>query len=269
VSLPITLRITRGAAPPPEPVGNWDLAANLPSGMTLVTDNPWTSEWGGWNIATNREGPMPEIGTDASQPETNIASGSVKTSDAVLIQSYAGTPDGFEPKFPISSLGNGLEVFISIVVKFLPSWENPITSGIKWHLVNAELDALDRSAGWFGTGNQVAGVQSAPAQYWVWDGTRADAPGSRPSAQPTLGAGLMTQGQWHKVQYRLRKDPALVQIRMNDVLIVDASGFEWTDPAGVFTTFQMGATWGGGATPNPAPEGTIIHYARSAIWTGS
>jgi hypothetical protein len=289
VSLPITLRITRGAAPPPEPPGDpdfADLSTNLPSGMTLHTEttfpedftNPipgpaWQDPVSGvyWSIASNRQGEDPTIESDATAPSGT---------GTVFRQNYAGVADGFEPKFPNTGLGGGLEVFIAMHVKFAESWTNPITSGIKWHILNAMQDGSSQTAGWFGTGREVGGASETinePNQGWVFNGQCAEMteeacgiPESegavRFQLRPALGTGLMTRGVWHKVQYYMNKNPGTVRIWVDDVAVVDWSGFTWGDPAGGWQTIQMGATWGGGATPNPAPEGTIIYYDRCAIW---
>ena len=132
----------------PPPVGSEELASNLPAGMTLHTDNPFTSTTYvdpvtgvQWRYATNRQGETPTIEIDSTAPSGN---------GRVFRQSYAGVEDGREPQFPATSLGNGNEVFIAMHVKFDALWENPQNSGIKWHLFNAiQGETGSRAAGWF------------------------------------------------------------------------------------------------------------------------
>jgi hypothetical protein len=253
------------------------LASNLPAGMTLVTDNPMVSNmlegWrdpvtgARWSIATNREGETPRIEEDATAPSGN---------GRVFRQSYAGVRDGHEPMFPATGLGNGNEVFIAMHVKFDEQWENPMNSGIKWHLVNAMQHGSSQAAGWFGTGREEDGAPGTvhePNQGFVFNGTcasgncgiRESPTAVRYQQRPALGTGLMTRGRWHKVQYYLSKNPGIVRIWLNDVLIVDATDFQWTDPAGAWQSFQMGATWGGGIG-HPGPENNRIYYDRVIIW---
>jgi hypothetical protein len=253
-----------------------DLASNLPAGMTLVTDNPMVSDmlegWrdpvtgARWAIATNREGEIPRIEEDATAPSGN---------GRVFRQSYAGVRDGYEPMFPATGLGNGNEVFIAMHVKFDERWENPMNSGLKWHLVNAMQHGSSQTAGWFGLSRADGDgsvTQLEPSQGWVYNGQCASgycgepAGVVRPKLHPSPSlAGLMWRGEWHKVQYYLSKSPAVVRIWVNDVLVVDNSAFEWNDPAGAWQSFQMGATWGGGIG-HPGPENNRIYYDRVMIW---
>jgi len=254
-----------------------DLSTNVPAGMTLHTENSftaiqWTDPVSGvyWNYASNRQGETPTIEDDETAPSGN---------GKVFRQSYAGVQDGYEPQFPLTSLGGGNEVFVSMHVKFDALWENPLNSGIKWHIVNAIQHGESQAAGWFGTGREYGGAAETlhePNQGFVFNGQCAEmteaACGIRESPmavrfqlRPALGTGLMTRGEWHKVQYYLRKDPGLVRIWVDDVLVVDHSGFTWGDPSGTWQSIQLGATWGGGIG-HPGPENNRIYYDKVMIW---
>ena len=266
----------------PWPADVSELASNLPPGMTLVTDNPFPADFidwnrqgawrdpvtgAHWNIATNRKGEPPSIVSDPTDPSS---------SGLVFRQSYIGVRDGHEPKFPATGLGGGLEVFIAMHVKFDAAWQNPRNSGIKWHIVNAMQNGTSQSAGWLGTGREVGGADATmdePNQSFVFNGTCASGDCGIPESptavryqlRPALGTGLMTRGEWHKVQYYLSKNPGIVRIWVDDVLVVDHTGFTWNDPAGTWQSFQMGATWGGGVGA-PGYAGNIIYYDRAIIW---
>jgi hypothetical protein len=233
---------------------------------TLTYDDPLSDAF--WSWATNRSGEDPTIEDDATAPSGN---------GKVWRQNYAGVPDGTEPKYPTVNMGNGLEVFISMHVKFAESWTTPFTSGIKWHLLNATQDGSTQTAGWFGIKRESEEQTLEPNLRWQFNGTCV--PGGNCGIYPTEGSvrpeyipdpvslATMTRGVWHKLQYYMNKNtPGIVRIWLNDVLIVDETGFEWNDPTGGWEAFVMGATWGGSATPNPAPEGAIIYYDRCAIW---
>ena len=250
----------------PPPAGIEELASNLPPGMTLVTDNQFTVTSGQdpatgayWGIASNRQGEIPTIEIDPTAPSGN---------ERVFRQSYAGVEDGHEPMFPSTGLGVGNEVFIAMHVKFDELWENPQNSGIKWHITNA-MQGGDGSqtAGWFGIGRESETNTAEPNLHWVFNGTCADCvsqPRSRLDSDPPA-AGNLTRGEWHKVQYYLSKDPGRIAVWVNDVLIIDHSGFTWTHPAGTWQSFQMGATWGGGIG-HAGPENNRIYYDRVIIW---
>jgi hypothetical protein len=260
------------------PADSSELTSNLPSGMTLVTDNPFVSAmteeaWqdpvtgARWSIASNREGEIPRIEQDPTAPSGN---------GLVFRQSYAGVRDGHEPMFPATGLGGGNEVYIAMHVKFDAEWENPRNSGIKWHILNAMQHGTSQSAVWLGTGREYDGAPETidePNQGMVFNGTCASGNCGVPESEtavryqlrPALGTGLMTRGQWHKVQYYLSKSPGIVRIWLNDVLVVDNTDFEWTDPEGAWQSMQMGATWGGGVGYS-GPENNRIYYDRVMIW---
>lgn len=262
---------------------------NLPgTGWTLVTDQNFNSidlaelqalpatTGSNWAVSTNRQGEDPTIVADATAPSGD---------GLVFRQNYEGVNDGFEPKFPNSGLGGGLAVYIGFYVKFLNTWTNPTTGGIKWHIVNAMQGGESQSAGWLGMGRayDLGTDQFEPSHGWVFNGTcdEMDATcgtdeggGVRFYTAPTpAAAGLMTRGEWHKVQYYLSKGGAgttglgIVRVWIDDVLIIDRTGFTWVDEAGTWQSFAMGATWGGGNTPSVGPEGNIIYYDRCVIYS--
>ena len=166
-------------------------------------------------------------------------------------------------------------------VKFAETWTNPSTSGIKWHIPFADLNGTNTTTGWLGMARQgLIGEDSPePLHSWVFDGTcpafnstcgipASDSPNVvRFNTYPEPpSAGLMTRDVWHKVQYYLNKNPGIVRMWINDVMVMNRTGFVWNDPAGAWQSMQIGATWGGGATPNPAPEGNIIYYDKFVVY---
>lgn len=271
---------------------------NLPgSGWSLVTnqnfgtwEDPMADSWQDpvtgvyWSTATNREGENPSIVSDTTAP--------AGSNQLVWRQNYEGVRDGHEPMFPSTSLGGGLEFFLGYYVKFAATWTNPSTSGIKWHIPNAiQGGAGSQSAGWLGTGREsggAGGTVDEPAMKWTFNGTCEEmteaacgieeSPGAvRFQVRPALGTGLMTRGSWHKVQYYMNKggtgNQGIVRIWLDDALIVDHTGFTWTDPAGTWQSIQLGATrggaalWGSGSLTDLAPAGTIIHYDQFMIYS--
>jgi hypothetical protein len=265
---PSYLTLARREVVPPEPLsGDWDLTSQLPSGMTLVDDNQWTAQWGsGWDIATNRSGPAPSIGTDSSQPETSIGGSSVKTGSAVLVQPYGGTADGEEPQFPFRTWSASREVFASAIVKFADTWVQPTSSGIKWHLFDGTQFL------WFGLGN--SSTTSGWPRIAVTTDTGTSSPTSSrydwPVNSGQTAAATMEPGQWYKLSYLMRRGSPgdNLTIWVNDVKVLDTDdqgGVAWSSGTHTWNGVQLGATWGGGIGFT-APSGNTIYYARTAFW---
>jgi hypothetical protein len=270
VSLPITLRITRGAAPPPEPEppeGNWDLAANRPSASwTLVTDwlmdtqtnSPTTDVWEiyldpvtgqMWQVAMNRSGATPTIIDDATAP-----SGAGRC----IQMSWNGVTDGGDVKFPFIDWSSGQNrMFAAWTVKLASTWVQPTSSGQKMYIVSS--NGSSPMNGWLGS----IGTFS-PGQNPAF-GFQSGACASGTCSDPISGVEF-TVGEWHKYQLYMSKDPGIIRVWLDDVMIIDRTGFSWSTAAGTnFNGLTLGGTWGGGTNRNPG-AGDIQYFDRAAIW---
>jgi hypothetical protein len=168
--------------------------------------------------------------------------------------------DGNEPSFPYLQHTSGTEWFMSMIVFFPNSWEQPATSGIKWVLPRDSGGFL----GWFGLGNGGSGV---PRISWTFQGGRCTAGACGVDNTilcdpPSLGN--MARGQWHKLQVYARKSPERIAIWLNDVNILDHSGFTFSAGGGV-NEVEICSTWGGGIGYT-GPAGNDILFDRIAVW---
>lgn len=246
------------------------LEENLPSGMTVASDNPWTGplleapsgEWADlwidpvtdtvWEVQPISRA-APTIVTDATAPESL---------GSCLALDYEGTADGFDPRGPLVTVDPANEFAIGMYVKFASTWVQPEFSGIKWNLMRDSTGIF----GWWALGPEVQDEAGPPNVAWDYQ-FGACASGNCPvdrrvEADPKTGASLAVD-TWHKVQYYIRKDPAVFRLWINDVLVIEKNDFTWASTSGIWRA-ELGGTWGGGIG-YPAPAGNIVYYGRTLV----
>lgn len=263
-----TANVTVVVGTPPPSSGA--LFENLPAGMTLVTDNPWTGPLlpappGDWETlwVDPVTGASWELGpANVSAPVVIVDASAPEGVGTALALDYAGTADGFDPRGPFVSWAPSNEFALGMYVRFAPTWVQPTFSGIKWNLIRDSGGIF----GWFGLGPEVLDVAGPPNLKFDFQfGACASGacPSDRRVSSTPANAGSMPTGQWHKVQYYVRKDPALLRAWVNDVLVIDKSDFSWASVSGMWRA-ELGGTWGGGIGYS-APEGNVVYYGRTVV----
>jgi hypothetical protein len=241
---------------------DWDVSANRPTtgSWTLVTDNPWQDalNWFDpvtgvqWELADRNSPRVPVIEEDATAPSGD---------ESVVRITYQGVTDGNEPSFPYIQHTSGTEWFVGMIVQFPESWTQPTGSGIKWILPRDSGGFL----GWFGLGN---GGSGTPRVSWTYQMGRC-ASGACGVDRDVLcdppEAGNLPRGQWHKLQFYVRKNPARIAIWLNDVNVLDHSGFTWSSESAGVNEAEFCSTWGGGIGYT-GPAGNDILFDRIAVW---
>lgn len=209
--------------------------------MTLLFDTQHASLTdGGFSYLTDRHDLQLSQVTDPTDP----------TGDANIIrQPWGGVLDGLSPNFQFRGVYD-THIFFSTVAR-VPSSLMP-TNEVKW------IEFMDSRATW-------AGFYPAGNGQYEMRGVIRGNGGDRVSSRVGSLMPIPT-GEWMKVQIELRRSPALFRLWINDVLVQEGGAdFVWGD-ANAFGELQMGAVWGGG-NGVPAPQGAVIDYARTAVWT--
>lgn len=250
---------------------NWDMAQHLPGGLTLRTDNLWSSVLStGW-LETVREG----------GPQTIITPGDLPpdTGTTALRQDWNGVNDGQSPYFSYYFI-NGSQQFFSTIFRLGPTFTFP-TGEIKWltWLVEGGFIwiGIYRAGSFYGDPN---GATGTGILRFIARGTNV-AGGNDLVNRLDVRAATTTipLNQWVKVSVMMESAPSPARVRcwFNSSLVLDtddgvlAQGggspitMSWGDWPRI-QQYQQGSTWGGG-NGSAAGSTIIMEYARTAIWT--
>jgi hypothetical protein len=219
------------------------LDANQPSGTawTGVVDTSWTSAseaaadgWGVFDAAGAAGGPytQPSFTADATDPEGQ---------GNVMVTSYAGVNDGWDPaRYEIGWTGSD-EMFYSAFVRFSSTFDFG-GSGIKWILIAGSSGNLH----WLNS----PGVALFQAGINGGGGTEAQTPTNF----------AFNRDEWLKVQFWLRRTSARFSVWINDQLVSDVTGFSvGSNP----NEIRQCSTWGGGNASNGVGS---VRFGRTRIW---
>ncbi len=242
----------QGAAPPPPVGGQWNLASNLPAGMTLRSDTHHnTLIPSGWGGVAQRSGPAPSVVTDASDPSGD---------GNVMRQLWGGVGDGASPSF-LYRQTNYNHIYVATIAKISSSMMP--TNEVKW-LTWAPASGF-AWLGFYGSsgtyGSQRFGLRGAETEMRFVRRSGQDYISERVGTHMNIPTD-----RWVKVQIELRISPVRVRVWIDDVLVqTEGASFNW---AGItsFGELQMGSTWGGG-NGRSAPSGASIDYGRTVIWS--
>jgi hypothetical protein len=268
VSLPITLRITRGAAPPPEPpAGDWEFS-NLPSGMTLAYDEEWdaASVPGGWSIASRTSGTNPVMATGQTPPSGDTY---------VIRHTYDGVLDGNEPNFVYRSTAGVDEAFFGFIFRFGALWDQPNGSGLKFLIIGG-VGAGAGFTGWVDciNANNAIAPPGGDLPYLTFT---TDSVTTTPSGRTALAvldqsAATLTPGTWYKLELHLRKGGSgdLCKMWIDNTVVVDTDvtyggSFAWSGALQFGGELQQVGTLGGG-TGITGNANHIAEFDRTALW---
>jgi hypothetical protein len=293
VSLPITLRITRGAAPPPEPppVGDWTFN-NIPEGMVhRTTHDSSVLEPPGWSVSLQNADELPFL-----------VSGTTPVGDQFVRQSFAGVTDAGDGPWINGSMGQRYaEYYYGSIQRFSPTWVWGTGHGMKLHVIHTgSLDPANTeysASSWIGCGRYGRydftttcfewGDQMNRPSAGLWGSLGADEfffPEGDPREDERVtqcpGTVGVPNGQWYKLEAHIKySDPIIVKIWVNDVLVNDNSNScaplspysfpQEEQPGG--PGVRQGATLGGGSGLGTGGVGLssdyYIDYAVSTLYS--
>lgn len=231
----------------PPTTGSWDLASQLPAGLTKRADTQHeTLVPSGWPGYATRMGAQPSLLTNAGAPLNDATA---------MRQTWTGVIDGESPHYlwwPTQST----HLYVATIVRISSAMMPP--NEVKWITFNP-----GNGFAWIGFYRE----GNAHEMRFVRRGSRDYYAGRVGAVRP------LPTDQWAKVQLEVRINPTRVRLWINDVLTMSESGvlpstfpaFSW-DGMTSFGELQLGSTWGGGNGVT-APANATIDYARTAIWT--